>query len=210
MDARHAALVEQVVARLAPLGWEVTVEYTFSRFGDKGAVDVIGWRAQERALLLVEVKSELDNLQNMLSVLDRKTRLVPALLALERDWRAAVVGAILVMPDRSTFRDGIARFRATFAAALPSRNVEIRRWLAQPGPGPLRGTWFLRLSGPSILVEGRGGPRRIRASRGSATAPNPGPTKREPRAERVAGPENPASDGRSSAPSAATSRGVSP
>jgi transcriptional regulator with XRE-family HTH domain len=210
MDARHAALVEQVVARLAPLGWEVTVEYTFSRFGDNGAVDVIGWRAQERALLLVEVKSELDNLQKMLSVLDRKTRLVPALLALERDWRAAVVGAILVMPDRSTFRDGIARFRATFAAALPSRNVEIRRWLAQPGPGPLRGTWFLRLSGPSILVEGRGGPRRIRASRGSATAPNPGPTKREPRAERVAGPENPASDGRSSAPSAATSRGVSP
>jgi transcriptional regulator with XRE-family HTH domain len=140
MDARHAALVEKVVASLAPLGWEVTVEYTFSRFGENGAVDVVGWRAAERALLLVEVKSEFDNLQNMLSVLDRKTRLVPALLEPERGWRAAVVGAILVMPDRSTFRDGIARFQATFAAALPSRNVEIRRWLARPGAGPLRGT----------------------------------------------------------------------
>jgi transcriptional regulator with XRE-family HTH domain len=210
VDARHAALVEQVVARLASCGWEVTVEYTFSRFGEHGSVDVVGWRGADRALLLIEVKAELDDMQNMLSVLDRKVRLVPSLLAAERGWRATVVGVILVMPDRSTYRDGVARFQATFAAAFPSRNVEIRRWVSQPGPGPLRGTWFLRPSGSSPLMQSRGGPRRIRASLGSDTALGPGPTKREPRTERALRPGQYGTDGRTAPFSVATSRRVSP
>ena len=88
VDARHAAMVERVVARLSACGWAAVVEYTFNHFGEKGAMDVIGWRAAERALLVVEVKTELDNLQNMLSVLDRKARLVPQLVAAERGWHA--------------------------------------------------------------------------------------------------------------------------
>ena len=210
VDARHAALVEQVVLRLASCGWEIAVEHTFSRFGEHGSVDVIGWRVAERALLLVEVKAELDDMQNMLSVLDRKVRLVPPLLAADRGWRAAVIGVILVMPDRSTYRDGVARFQATFAAALPSRNVEIRRWVARPGPNPLRGTWFLPLSGSSTHMESRGGPRRVRTSSRSDAAPGPGPTKREPRTDRNARPILSELEGHPVPQSVATSRRVSP
>jgi transcriptional regulator with XRE-family HTH domain len=165
-DSRHAALVEEVVARLAPLGWEIVVEYTFSRYREQGAVDVLAWRDAERALLLVEVKTELDNLQSLLSVLDRKRRIVPGLVAVERGWRAAVLGTILVAPEGSTFRDGVARHQATFGAALPHRNVDVKRWIGQPvRASPLRGIWFLRASGPGILMEGRGGPSRIRTGR---------------------------------------------
>jgi transcriptional regulator with XRE-family HTH domain len=185
VDARHAALVEQVVARLASRRWEVVVEYTFSKFGERGSVDVIGWRAAERALVIVEVKSELDDMQNMLSVLDRKARLVPPLVATDRGWTAAVVGVVLVLPAGSTFRDGVAQFQATFAAALPSRAVEIRNWIAQPGPGSLRGTWFFRLSAPSTRMEGHGGPRRIRVTKGSAIAPGLRPINRELRTKPV-------------------------
>lgn len=183
VDACHAALVDQVVARLASFGWEVAVEYTFSQFGERGSVDVIGWRAAERALVIVEVKSELDDMQNMLSVLDRKVRLVPTLIARDRGWRAAVVGVLLVLPEGSTFRDGVARFRATFAAVLPSRTVEIRRWIAQPRSASLRGTWFFRVSGSITRMKVRGGPRRIRVSRGSAVVPGSGQINREPRTE---------------------------
>jgi transcriptional regulator with XRE-family HTH domain len=164
MDARHASLVDQVVARMAGSGWEIVAEYTFNRYGERGSVDVLGWRAAERTLVVVEVKSELDDLQTMLSVLDRKIRLVPALLATERGWKAATVGAILVLPEQSTFRAAVSRFRATFTASLPGGNVEIKHWLADPSGRPLRGTWFLSPSGPSTHMKGRGGPRRVRVA----------------------------------------------
>jgi transcriptional regulator with XRE-family HTH domain len=210
VNACHAALVEAVVARFAASGWEVAVEYSFSHFGERGSVDVVGWRAKERALLLIEVKSELDNLQDMLSVLDRKTRLVPALLAAERNWRASAVGVILAMPDRSTFRDGIARFPAIFTAAFPSRNVEIRHWLDTPGPNPLRGVWFLQPSGSSTLMESRGGPRRIRVRRESASSLEPDPGRNEPRTKRAAGPGGSGSGGPSGGPPDTASRRISP
>ena len=210
VDARHAALVEAVVARLAASGWEVAVEYGFSHFGERGSVDVVGWRAKERALLLVEVKSELDNLQDMLSALDRKTRLVPALLAAERNWRASVVGVALTMADRSTFRDGIAKFPAIFTAAFPSRNVEIRHWLGGPGRHPLRGVWFLRPSGSSTLMESPGGPRRIRAKQGSESSPESGPGRHEPRTKRATGPGSSGSGGPSASSPTTTNRRVSP
>jgi transcriptional regulator with XRE-family HTH domain len=174
-DAKHAALVERVVRLLGPAGWDLAPEYTFSHFGERGSVDVLGWHPARRALLVLEIKTELDDLQDLLSVLDRKARLVPALLAAERGWRCASLGVVLALVECSTSRDAVARHQATFAAALPKRNLDIRRWLAQPGSEGLRGIWFLRPSDKSTLMEGRGGPRRIRrpsTSRLAAPAPS--------------------------------------
>jgi hypothetical protein len=70
------------------LGWQTVLEYTFQHFGERGSVDVLAWRPDVRALLLVEVKPDLDDLQDMLSALDRKARLVPRLIATERAWQA--------------------------------------------------------------------------------------------------------------------------
>lgn len=171
-DARHAALVERVVARLAPLGWETVVEYTFQRYGEQGSVDVLAWRAEQRALLLVEAKPDLDDLQQMLSVFDRKVRLVPRLVEVERGWRAATVGVLLAMNEGSTSRYQVGRHPAVFAAALPARNTEVRRWIEDPGArGPLRGVWFLQSRAGGTLMEGgarAGGSRRVRVPRNGA------------------------------------------
>jgi hypothetical protein len=42
------------------------------------------------------------------------------------------------MPEMSTHRHVIERHAATFTAALPQRQVEVRHWLAHPA-GSLRG-----------------------------------------------------------------------
>jgi hypothetical protein len=165
LDSRHAAAVERIVALLRALGWEAAPEYTFSVFGERGSVDVLAWRPRERALLIVEVKTELDDLQDLLSVLDRKVRLVPRLVAAERGWRAAALGVVVVLRESSGARDAVARHLATFSASLPQRNVEIRRWVANPGASGLRGVWFLRDSHRGTVMEGRGGPRRVRGPR---------------------------------------------
>jgi transcriptional regulator with XRE-family HTH domain len=80
VDARHARLVKAVVSRLGA-DWEVGVEYTFNHYGDRGSVDVLAWHAGARALLLIEVKSELDSLEAVLRSMGVKARVVPGLLA---------------------------------------------------------------------------------------------------------------------------------
>lgn len=154
-DAGHAAAVEAVTTDLGRHGWDVLVEIGFSHFGERGSADVIGWRAADRALLIIEVKTSLVDLQATLAAIDRKRRILPGALARERGWRPLAIGVVLVVVDSSTARDAIARHRSIFDSAFPSRTVAVRRWLESPA-GDLRGLWFLRGTG-QVRAMGRAG-----------------------------------------------------
>lgn len=141
LDARHAGLVKAVVSRLGE-GWQVVVEYTFNRYGDRGSVDVLAWHASARALLLIEVKSELDSVEAVLRSMNTKSRVVPELLANDPGWHAKSIASILVLPDESTARPAVDRMSPVFDVSFPGRTVAIRRWLRKPAEH-LRGVWFL-------------------------------------------------------------------
>ena len=168
VSRRHAAIVEELARRLSDAGWEVTTEYSFNHFGDRGSVDVLAWRPEERALLIVEAKSELRDLQATLRAIDVKKRVVPLRFAAERGVRPRTVGVVLALPDISTERAVVGRHRATFAAALPARSVEVRRWIGTPGED-LRGVWFLPVSRGALLTQRYRGRQRVRVA-GSAVA----------------------------------------
>jgi transcriptional regulator with XRE-family HTH domain len=141
-DHHHAAIVERVAQMLGASGWLFDPEYTFNFYGERGAVDGLAWHAERRALLIGEIKTRLWDLQDTLSVLDRKRRLVPPLLERERGWRATSLGVVLFMPDMSTHRHLLERHSATFGCALPDRQVRVRKWIAEPA-AHLRGIYFL-------------------------------------------------------------------
>ena len=143
LDAEHAALVETAVVAFAGLGWVVALEWSFNHFGERGAVDILAWHGANRALAVVEVKSRVVDVQDLLGKLDRKVRLARELLPRDRGWNPNVVGRILILPDTSTARDSIARLGRTFDTSLPARTVETRRWLRDPRE-PLESIWFLR------------------------------------------------------------------
>jgi transcriptional regulator with XRE-family HTH domain len=143
LDEEHAALVEQLVAILRALGWEVAVEVSFSIFGERGSIDVLAWHAETRSLVVFEIKSVTPDMGAMLFGMDRKTRLAPNIVA-DRGWKPLNVAKILVLGDTSTNRDRLARHEATIRAALPAGTREVRRWLAAPGPEKLAGVLFLR------------------------------------------------------------------
>jgi transcriptional regulator with XRE-family HTH domain len=169
IDRAHADLVEAVVARLVGAGWRVWTEYSFNYYGDRGSVDVLAWHAGRRALLIVEVKSELRDVQRTLRSLDVKRRVVPGRVRAERGLTPAAVGVVLVLPETSTDRGFVARFRALFAAALPARNVAVRQWVAAP-ERDLRGIWFLRVSPEALLTQRIRGRRRVRLSKAAVAA----------------------------------------
>jgi transcriptional regulator with XRE-family HTH domain len=190
LDWRHAALVEVVVATLKADGWEVMPEWSFNHFGDRGSVDVLAWHSGLRALLIVEVKSDIRNVQESLRALDVKCRVVPRLMRAGNGWAAAAVGVVLVVADVRAERNRIDRHRATFASVLPARTVEVKRWLRQP-VGPLRGIWFLQIPRPVALVHGSSArerqpaPRRVVSSHSSGSI-HPGASVRREKHEHAA------------------------
>jgi len=138
LDARHAGLVEAVVAELIRLGWKPLVEVSFNHYGDRGAIDVLAVQPPSRCGLVVEVKSELTAIEETNRRLDVKVRLAPALIEERFAMRPTVVGRLLVLPRSTTSVRRVSGLGATFSAALPARTVEVRRWLQNPTGGPRR------------------------------------------------------------------------
>jgi transcriptional regulator with XRE-family HTH domain len=161
-DARHARLVVAVVASLGN-DWRVVPEYSFNHFGDRGSVDILAWHARDRALLLIEVKSEVADLQATLRSMDVKARVVPKVVRQEQGWQARAVASILVLPDESTARRAVTRFGPAFDSALPARTIGVRRWIQAPS-GPLRGVWFLADTSTRRVIRNPGSRGRIRAA----------------------------------------------
>jgi transcriptional regulator with XRE-family HTH domain len=150
LDRDHAALVDWVVRELTRAGWQSLVEYTVNVYGERGSVDVIGWHAATRTLLIVEVKSRIVDQQDLFAKVHRKCRIVPGELATERGWRAAAVGVLLVVSDTTFNRDVVTNHRATFDLRFRARSREIRQWLAAPS-GALGGVWFARSSAQHLV-----------------------------------------------------------
>lgn len=142
LDEGHAALVEHLVALLRRCGWTVLAEYTFNHYGDRGSVDIVAWHPQTQALLIVEVKTRIADVQGLLTSFDRKLRIVPGLLRRERGWEARTVGRLLLVDGGSTQRRAVTSHAETFASVLPQGSRDARRWIAQPS-GSLAAVWFV-------------------------------------------------------------------
>ncbi len=188
LDERHAAMARLFSDQLGSLGWEVRPEHTFNIRGERGAVDLIAWRPDCRALLVVELKTLLPDLQGMLSTLDRKRRLAPPAAA-GLGWRPLFVGCVLVLPEETQTRNAVERYRPLLDRALPARTRAVRQRLGEP-KGDVRGILFLPISrgagakrsgGGQIRVRRRGsGETHAQESGGSAQNSAAGPAKTPP------------------------------
>ena len=74
-NARHADLAEAVIKWLLGLGgWIVRPEVSFSRYGERGVIDLLAWHPGRRALLVIELKTLIVDIGELLGTLDRKAR----------------------------------------------------------------------------------------------------------------------------------------
>ena len=156
LDEAHADIVDVAAALLRRLGWEVAIEATFSIDGERGSIDILGWHAAERALLVGEVKSVVPDAQATIGTLDRKARLA-ARIGPERGWDPLTVARLLLIGEGTTARQRVARHAALFEAAYPDRGRRILGWLRRP-VGPLSGLLFLRVGEPRGRVGARVSP----------------------------------------------------
>jgi transcriptional regulator with XRE-family HTH domain len=171
LDRRHAALQNAVVSELTASGWQTVAEETFNHFGDRGSVDILGWLPGPRALLIVEIKSEIVDLQDMLHSIAVKERVVPGLVRKSRMWQPRVVATVVVLPATSTHRRAVAGHAALLSASLPARTVQVREWIRRPS-GALRGLWFFPCTPGTSVVEAALATRRVNKPAGRPERPN--------------------------------------
>jgi len=171
LDAAHADLTDQTLTLLGSFGWLTATEVSFNVLGDRGTIDILAFHRPTGSLLVIEIKSVVPDLQSMLGTLDRKAR-VAIDVAKHRGWQVTSVSRILVLPDDRTARRRLEQHRATFDATLPSRTVEVRRWLREP-VGRIAGVLFLTDARHAVSRQ------RVGARKGPARpAPRTAPTGR--------------------------------
>jgi transcriptional regulator with XRE-family HTH domain len=171
LDEGHARLVGAVVGLLERYGWESRVEVTYSIYGERGSIDVLGFHGPSGSLLVVEVKTALTSIEETLRRHDEKVRLASRIGRERVGWRATTTSRLLVLPETSTTRDRVLRHVRILDSVLPDENVAVRQWLAAPS-GTIHGRWFFRIITPRGAKEvGVGGDRVRRPNRAPTHSP---------------------------------------
>jgi hypothetical protein len=123
---------ERVAAYLAGLpGWVLSPEVSFAFYAERGRIDILTWHPSTRSLLVIELKTEITDVQDTLGVLDMKRRHARRIAA-ERGWRAGSVSVWLIVSGTKTNRRRVAAHRTLLRAALPHGRDALRRWLVAP------------------------------------------------------------------------------
>jgi transcriptional regulator with XRE-family HTH domain len=131
-NARHAELAEASIKWLLGFGgWIARPEVSFSCYGERGVIDLLAWHPGRRTLLVIELKTLIVDVGELLGTLDRKARNALE-IARGLGWNPVSVSTLLVVADSSTNRRRVDARAATFAASLPERVVALRRWLRDP------------------------------------------------------------------------------
>ena len=168
LDEGHAALMGRAASMLERAGWSVRPEVSFAIYSDRGSIDVLAWHAETATVLVVEVKTELTSIEEMLRTHDMKTRSA-LIVARERSgWHGRTAARLLVLPDSSTSRRRVARHASLIARAYPLTGPAARTWLRMPS-GAAGLLIFLPFTN---TTRGRCGPvsrRRVRVPGSSAS-----------------------------------------
>ena len=89
---------------------------------------------------MIELKTEITDVQEMLGTLDRKRRLAPK-VARARGWDAAVVATWLIVAAGRTNRRHFEAHRTMLRNALPADGRAMAAWLGAPR-GPIAALSF--------------------------------------------------------------------
>ncbi len=163
LNAGHSAMHEAVARMLRAAGWEVLPERSFSIWGERGVVDIVGWHATSRTLLVVELKTEIVDVQRLIGTVDRYRRLAPQAVA-DLGWEPLNAGTSVAVAESSTNRRRLRDHVTVLRAAFPSDGRTVPGWLTRP-VGQLRALSFLSDARVEARIAARSSRRRVRTRR---------------------------------------------
>jgi transcriptional regulator with XRE-family HTH domain len=131
-NAAHAAMHESMAADFERLpGWIVRPEVSFSFYGERGVIDLLAWNANLRALLIIELKTQVVDISDLMATADRRKRLARK-IASEQGWDPVVIGTWVAIARTRTNERRVAAYATVLRAAFPDDGRAVRRWLREP------------------------------------------------------------------------------
>jgi transcriptional regulator with XRE-family HTH domain len=132
LSARHSQLHESVARGLSRhTGWVLAPEVSFSIYGERGVIDLVAWNAEHRALLFIELKTDIVDVNELLGTFDRKVRLGRR-IAEQRGWDPLAVSGWIIVAASRTNRQRIAAHGRMLRSALPHDGRTMGAWLRRP------------------------------------------------------------------------------
>ncbi len=166
LDAAHAALGAVVKKRLESWGWIVRVEVSFNRYGERGRIDLLAWHPATGILLVVEVKTALVDVQELLGTLDMKARLARH-VAGQLGWDVRTVVPAIVFAEDRTIRRRLHQLDTLFDR-FAVRGRQAVSWLRRPSSVPSGILWFASVPDSAAA---RPSAERVRQPRPKPAAP---------------------------------------
>lgn len=161
LNSAHSALHESVARSFRDRsGWVLRPERSFSVYGERGVIDLVAWHAGRRALCVIELKTAIADLNELIGVVDRKRRLAPRVVA-DLGWVPATVSVWVIVSEGRTNRRRVHAHQSLLRAAFPADGRSIGGWLSSPD-GPLAALSFWPVTHPgtrrrgSVAISGAG------------------------------------------------------
>lgn len=145
LNRRHSALHESVARTLHGAdGWLFAPEVSFSVYGERGTIDILAFHPASGCLLVIELKTAVIDVNDLVSTMDRRCRLAPG-IARDRGWQATSVSAWVVILASSTSKRRVSDHATMLRSAFPEDGRRMRAWLRRPA-APVRclSFWTIR------------------------------------------------------------------
>jgi transcriptional regulator with XRE-family HTH domain len=133
LNARHSQLHELVARWFATElpAWVLAPEVSFAIYRERGIIDIVAWHPGKRAILVIELKTDIVDVNELIGRVDMKRRLVPRVVR-DRGWDPKSVSAWVIVAPSRTNRARLAAHRSVLRAAFPTNGRGMRAWLADP------------------------------------------------------------------------------
>jgi transcriptional regulator with XRE-family HTH domain len=132
LGRRHSLLHEAFAQHLRALpAWTFRPEVSYSIYGERGVIDMLAWHAASAMLLVVEFKTELVDVNELIGTMDRRRRLA---IQVGRDfgWHGVAVSCLVVLVGSRTNRRRATEHRTILRAAFPADGRRLATWLRDP------------------------------------------------------------------------------
>lgn len=133
LNAKHSQLHELVAgwfARGLP-AWILAPEVSYAIYAERGVVEIVAWHPGNRAILVIELKTDIVDANQLIGKVGEKARLIRQIVR-DRGWDPLTVSTWVIVAAGRTNRARLAAHQAVLRAAFPSDGRAMRAWLSDP------------------------------------------------------------------------------
>ena len=156
-----------MTGRFERSGWTVVPESSFNHYGDRGRIDLLAFHPVTRTLVVVEVKTVIADIQELLGTLNAKERVAPV-LARSLGWRAARVVPFLIVAESTTNRRHLVAHARLFGR-FALRGKGAVAWIRRPDGTPSGLLLLVKSPDRSGVGVGRAGRQGVRLRQASTS-----------------------------------------